>query len=56
VLLHDEKIHRGRSSKLSPPYICPYEIISVGGVNITLQLPRNKTLKVHANRLKLFFG
>jgi len=25
-------------------------------VNITLQLPRNKTLKVHANRLKLFFG
>jgi len=56
VLLHDEKVRRGRSSKLSPPYICPYEIISVDGMKINLQLPRNKTLKVHANRLKLFFG
>jgi len=56
VLLHDEKLHRGRSSKLSPPYIGPYEIIFVDGVNITLQLRRNKTLKVHANRLKPFFG
>ena len=25
-------------------------------VNITLKLPRNRTLKVHANRLKPFFG
>jgi len=56
VLLHDEKLRRGRSSKLSPPYIGPYEIISVDDVNITLQLPRNKTLKVHAKRLKPFFG
>ena len=52
VLLHDEK----RSSKLSSPYIGPYKIISVDDVNITLQLPQNKTLKVHANRLKPFFG
>jgi hypothetical protein len=56
VLLHDEKIRRGRSSKLSSPYIGPYKIISVDDVNITLQLPQNKTLKVHANRLKPFFG
>ena len=39
VSLNDEKIRRGRSKKMSPPYICPYEIISVD-VNITLQLPR----------------
>jgi len=56
VLLHDEKVRRSRSMKLSPSYISPYEILSVDGVNITLQLPRNKTLKVHANRLKPFFG
>lgn len=56
VLLHDEKVRRGRSAKLSQPWIGPYEIIFVDGVNITLRLPRNKTLKVHANRLKPFFG
>jgi len=51
VLLHDEKLRHGRYSKLSPPYIGPYEIISVDGANITLQLHRNKSLKVHVNRL-----
>ncbi|PNF18074.1 hypothetical protein B7P43_G03322 [Cryptotermes secundus] len=56
VLLHDERIRRGRSLKLSPPWIGPYEIAEVDDVNITLKLPRNKTLKVHANRLKPFFG
>ena len=54
VLLPYEKVRRRRSSKLSPPYIGPYEIISVDGVNITLQLPRNKRMKIHANRLKPF--
>jgi hypothetical protein len=54
VLLHDEKL-RGRSAKLSQPYIGLYEITSIDGVNITLKLPRNKTLKVHANKLKPFF-
>jgi hypothetical protein len=29
VLLHDEKIRRGRSAKLSPPWIGPYEITDV---------------------------
>ena len=56
VLLHDEKVRQGRSAKLSPPWIGPYEIIDVDGVNISLKLPRNRTLKVHANRLKPFFG
>jgi hypothetical protein len=56
VLLHDEKVRHGRSAKLSQLWIGPYEIISVDGVNITLRVPRNKTLKVHANRLKPFFG
>jgi len=56
VLLHDEKIRRGRSAKLSPPFIGPYEIIDIDDVNITLKLPKNRTLKVHANRLKPFFG
>jgi hypothetical protein len=44
VLLHDEKVRRGRSAKLSPPFIGPYEIIAVEDVNVTLRLPRNKTL------------
>jgi hypothetical protein len=56
VLLHNEKVRRGRSAKLSQPYIGPYKIIFVDDVNITLRLPRNKTLRVHANRLKPFFG
>ena len=47
VLLHDEKIRRGRSAKLSPPYIGPYEIIEIDDVNITLKMPRNRALKVH---------
>jgi len=56
VLLKDEKIRRGRSAKLSPPFIKPYEITDVDDVNITLKLPKNRTLKVHANRLNPFFG
>jgi hypothetical protein len=56
VLLYDKKIRRGRSAKLSPPWIGPYEITDVDDVNVTLKLPKNRTLKVHANRLKPFFG
>ena len=56
VLLHDEKVRRGRSAKLSPPWTGPYEIVGVDDVNVTLKLPRNRTLKVHANRLKPSFG
>ena len=56
VLLHDEKVSRDRSAKLSPPWIGPYQIVDVDDVNVTLGLPRNRTLKVHAKRLKPFFG
>jgi hypothetical protein len=42
--------------KLSPPWIGPYEITEVDDVNITPKPPRNKTLKVHANGPKPFFG
>jgi hypothetical protein len=56
VFLHDEKVCRGRLAKLSRPFIGPYEIIAVEDVNVTLRLPRNKTLRVHCNRLKPFFG
>ena len=52
MFLHDEKLRRGRSANLTQPYIGPYEIIAVDDVNVTLKLPKNKTLKVHANRLK----
>jgi hypothetical protein len=55
VLLHDERIRRGRSAKLSPPYIGPYDIVDINNVNVTLKLPQNRTLKVHANCLKPFF-
>jgi hypothetical protein len=56
MLLHNEKIRRDRSAKLTAPYLGPYEIIAIDDVNITQKLPRNKTLKVHANRLKPYFG
>jgi len=55
LLLHDEKLRRGRSAKLTQRYIGPYEIV-VDDVKVTLKLPKNKTLQVHANRLKPFFG
>jgi hypothetical protein len=51
VLLHDEKFRRGRSAGLSPPWIGPYE---VDDVNVNLRLPRNRTLKIHANRQAIF--
>jgi hypothetical protein len=56
LLLHDEKVRRGRKAKLSPPFIGPYEITDIDDINISLKLPKNRTLKVHANRLKPFFG
>jgi len=56
LLLHDEKLRHGRSEKLTQHYIGPYEIIAVDDVNVTLKLPKNKTLKIHANTLKPFLG
>ena len=52
VLLHDEKVWRGRSAKLSSPWIGPYDIVDIDYVNLTSKLHRNRTLKVHVNRLK----
>ena len=56
VLLHDETVRRRRSSKLSKSCIGPYEVVAQDDVNGTFKLPRNRRLKVHANRLKPFFG
>jgi hypothetical protein len=42
VLLNDERIRRGRSLKLSPPWIGPYEITKVDDVNITLKLHKEQ--------------
>jgi hypothetical protein len=49
VLLHDEKVRRGRSLKLTPPWMGPYLVTEVDDVNITLKLPKNRTLKVHGD-------
>ena len=51
VLLRDEKVRR-----LSKYWIDPCEVIALDDVNVTLKLPRNRALKVHANRLKPFFS
>jgi hypothetical protein len=45
----------GRSAKLAAPWIGPYNITDIDDVNVTLKLPRNRTSKVHADRLKPFF-
>jgi hypothetical protein len=54
VLLYDETVRRGRSRKLSPQYIGPYEVLSVNGVNATIKKGRT-TQQVHINRLKPFY-
>lgn len=55
VLLHDETVRRGRSKKLSSQWIGPFLVQHVEGVNVTIKRKGNKSTKVHANRLKLFF-
>ena len=54
VLLYDESVRRGRSRKLSSQWVGPYIVIGVNGVNVTIKTKR-KLMKVHANRLKLFY-
>ena len=41
MFLH-EKLRRGRSAKLTQPYIGPYEIIAVDDMNVTLKYLRIK--------------
>jgi hypothetical protein len=54
VLLFDEAVRRGRSKKLSPQYVGPYEVLAVEGVNVTIRKGRT-TQKVHVNRIRPFY-
>jgi hypothetical protein len=54
VLIYDETVRRGRSKKLSPQYIGPYEVLAVEGVNVVIRKGR-ATQKVHVNRVRPFF-
>ena len=54
VLVFDETVRRGRSRKLSPQYIGPYEVLAVEGVNVVIKKGR-ATQKVHVNRVRPFF-
>jgi hypothetical protein len=53
VLLFGETVRRGRSKKLSPQYVGPYEVLAVDGVNVTIKKGRT-TQKVHVNRVRPF--
>jgi len=54
VLLLDETVRRGRSKKLESQWVGPYTIIAkFSDVNYEIKRAR-KTIRVHANRLKLF--
>lgn len=54
VILHQPFIRRGRSKKLSKPWIGPYTVIKVDNdVNATIKKGKY-TQKVHINRIKLF--
>jgi hypothetical protein len=45
-------VWRGRSKKLSSPWIGPYTVVEVSGVNCILRSgTKRRTFKVHSNRL-----
>ena len=54
VLLSDKTVRRGRSKKLSPQYVSPYNVLAVDGVNVTLERGHT-TQKVHVNRVRPFY-
>jgi len=54
VLIFDETIRRGRSKKVSPQYLGPYEVLAVEGVNVILKKGRSSQ-KVHVNRIRPFY-
>jgi len=54
ILLFDETIRRGRSKKLSPKYVGPYDVLAVDGVNVTIIKGRT-TQKVYVNRVRPFY-
>jgi len=47
-------VRRGRSKKLSPQYVGPYDVLAVDGVNVTLK-KGHTTQKVHVNRVRPFY-
>jgi hypothetical protein len=53
-LLYDETVRRGRSKKLSPQYVGPYEVLAADGVNVMIKKGRT-TQKVHVNRVRPFY-
>jgi hypoxanthine phosphoribosyltransferase len=53
VLLLDEIVQRGRSKKLSPQYIGPYEVLEVG-VNVVIKRGRSAQ-NVHINMIRPFY-
>jgi hypothetical protein len=55
VLLVDETVRRGRSEKLSPQYIGPYEVLEVEGVNVVIKRVRYAQM-VHINRIRPFIN
>jgi hypothetical protein len=54
VLIYDETVRRGRSRKLSPQYLGPYEVLAIEGVNVTIK-KRRTTQKVHVNRVRPYY-
>jgi len=55
VLVKDKSVCRGRSKNQEAPYVGPYEIVRIEGLNFILRTKRSKVLKIHANRAKPFF-
>jgi hypothetical protein len=55
VLLLQRNIRRCRSKKLSSPWIGPYTVVEITGVNRVLRSgTKIRTFKLHSNRLKFF--
>jgi len=50
VLIFDETVRRGRSKKLSPQYMGPYDVLAVG-INVVIKRGRTSQ-KIHVNRVK----
>jgi hypothetical protein len=57
VLLLQQHVRRDRSKKLSSPWIGPYTVVEIIGVNCVLRSgTKGRTFKVHSNRFKLFIS
>ena len=54
ILIFDKTVRRGRSKKLSPQYIGPYDVLAVEGVNVLIKRGRS-TQKIHVNRVKPYY-